>query len=53
MYSKRGSYREVFNKKDVFENFSKFTRKHLCQNLPVIFAIFLGTPQVAPTVNIR
>ena len=29
----RSSYPEVFCKKDVFKNFTKFTGKHLCQNL--------------------
>ena len=28
---------KVFSKKDVLENFAKFTRQNLCQTLPVVF----------------
>ena len=45
----RSSRREVFCKKGVLRNFTKFTGKHLCQSLwhrcfPVNFVKFLRTP---------
>ena len=52
----RSSRPEVFCKRDVLQNFAKFTRKHLCQSLffnkglqlyRKAFTLFYRTPQVA------
>ena len=42
MYQSRSSRLEVFCKKDVPRNFSKFTGKHLCQSL------FFNLPEFQP-----
>ena len=48
----RSSRLEVFRRKDVFRNFSKFTGKHLCQSL--FFNKVAGRrPPVSPSENIK
>ena len=42
---------DVFYKKSVLENFTKFTGKHLCQSLFFNKVAGLRTPQVAASVS--